>query len=67
MSLGEWEKAEILLRKLLETDTESATVALYQLSQVCPHIIPFASCFLVITNYVMCRWRWNRTRARTPW
>ena len=43
MSLGEWEKAEILLRKLLETDTESATTALYQLSQVCNlHNIPIA-------------------------
>ena len=38
MSLGEWEKAEILLHKLLETDLGSATVALYQLSQVCMHV-----------------------------
>ena len=54
MSLGEWEKAEILLRKLLETDTESATVALYQLSQVCPHNIPIASCCFKSTQIMSC-------------
>ena len=52
MGLGEWGKAETLLRKILETDSESATVALYQLSQVCMSVYSTNSNPFVINHHV---------------